>query len=489
MSTTNPLDGFCSGLEGMSHTDCWDMIVSGTLSQVNAALAKQPVTAGAYMPPPFDVPRFDPIESKIFTITYNLCLEEPNLTFVAGNPFLAELRIPFAAGSSYTVARARDDVKGTPQPLPRTHSILARVPLAAVDGDSAAMVGSAPHWIAVARQVPGAGIVLHFRNEWGAHFSIDPRPCCESGDLLEIQILAALDEYLQQQLAGLDLPIPPPARAAPAAEMTLCLSPKSLKLAGGGTGHDSWISIYIQTSESGNPPGRAFPAFCGGNGAISPIPPGHTASIILSRALLRDAFVSARLAKAGFTVTYDEDDHTKPDAAKGGITARLAKGTACLKLDEYGRSWSGLHIDGFRIPIDDSHPLLLALKDSGLEIDWSVTPTVRWSNSSPYDIYSATGAFNVDVTLKVTGTMTVSDDGVTVPDCLISGSSYAVNVSDRDFSSSLSRLQYPDIGFALHGIDWLATLCLFSSGRLPVQVDVAAGVRIPCDLVVVGTVA
>jgi hypothetical protein len=495
------LDQLVNNMKNVSSIDEWDVACSYTIDRLNAFLAAHYAQGKLASHVKSSTTRRNFGDHKEFIISYDIRLGSPTLSFIAGRSGFATLSMPIDEGSFFSVV-----AKGGTAPAERTeipgatYTIRAVVPLAAVNGDTGTIADVGDIVTFSDTRVHENAVIVHFRRDKGATFSIHPQPQDDLSEPLT-SLLPVLEEYFKTQVSEVDYALASVNNRMPSAGATV-LTPASFVFTTMGEGDTGVLSVYVQTRESGNPPGSATPFFKPGGRAIPPIPHGRTASIILANSLVRNGFIAPQLRAGGFTVSFE----TSPEADES-ILARLGASGSVIASDATGSSFaSGFHYDGLDVSLDD-HPLYLALRNGELWIRWNARTMSNWSDYVIAGERASRSNGVVDLTITVNKgpiPLVISDAEMTIADVTLTRSDFEVEPIARqgswvDVSAGFKNtvpafytremtLQIPSITLALHGLDYFATTNLLAPGAHIIAVDSATPVQTPHDLLLVGDV-
>lgn len=503
MSTTYPqLQDLVASMKGVPSTNGWDVVCSYTIDNLNTFLEAQYQNNVLAKELKLSTTRADPLTGASYTIDYDVQLGTPTLSFVGGRSGVANLAMPIEDGSSYTV---------TPQggqPLPShtipggTYTITAVVPLAAVNGDTGTVSDLGTIITFSDTAVHTNSVIIHFRNEKGATFTITPLPSTDT-DALVTYFLPVLQQYFQTQVSELDYALANVSNQ-PAPPGETVLTPASFAFATAGEADTGVLSLYIQTRESGNPSGNPSPSFQPGDSAVLPIPAGFTASLILSNALVLNTFLKPQLTACGFDVSVQP--------ASEGISLLLSSSQSVVAEEESGFFvFSGYRYGGLDIPLNaPALNLVLAqaqMPHGQLSLHWQGQTSSEWSEYVAEGEVSSHQYGTVDLTVTLNKgpiPLTLSDEDLTIASVSLSNSDFAVSARAEScrwyevlagcsesvpaFYTQDMPLQVPPISITLNGLNYFKTTNLLAPGSHVITVDGQTGLQTPHDFLIVGQV-
>lgn len=487
-----------SAMEGVPSTNGWDVACSYNASQLNTFLAAQYDAGKLAHEVQLSVERQDPLSGASYTIGYDIRFDTPKLSFIAGRSGFAQLVMPIDDGSSYSVTPqgATHPTKSTSIPG-GTYSVTAIVPLGAVNGTTGE-VSEQGSIITFSDDVAHQNsVILHFKTAGGTVYGITPTPGPADVDALVTYFLPVLQQYFQTQVDEVDYVLATVTNDQPPAGETV-LTPASFAFASMGDGDLGVLSLYIQTKESGNPPGNAFPSFQPGDTAMFPIDDAHTASIILSNSLIEKGFLTPQFTASGFGATFD----TPSDGIQAKLTSPGSV-VAAGKSDNW--IFGNDRYDGLNITLSDV-PLQVDFRQGNLSLHWHATTSSDWTQveSVPQGASAQYGTVDVAIDLnKGPIPLTLSDTDLTIASIDVSSSDFTVSTSAHgckwyevlvgceeqvpDYYHNMT-LQIPPISIALHGLDFFATTNVLAPGSRIIEIDGKAGVQTPHDFLIVGNV-
>ena len=276
------LSDLVSSMNGKPSTNQWDIVCSYTVAQLNQFLQAQYEVGKLAKEVHLSTEREDPLMGTDFTISYNIQFASPQLGFISGRSGFATLEMPIKDGSSYSVTPKGADKPTRTVSIPGgKYSVKAVVPLAAIRGDT----GEIKEQGNIIEFSDGGShdnhVIIHFKNEKGTSYEIVPKSDPQDKDTLETYFLPVLSQYFQTEINEIDYALSTVNNSQPPSGLSV-FTPKSFAFASMGDGDSGVLSLYIQTSESNNPPGNASPSFQPGDSQVFPIPKSYTGSIVIS---------------------------------------------------------------------------------------------------------------------------------------------------------------------------------------------------------------
>jgi hypothetical protein len=491
-------------MNGVPTTNQWDVVCSYNAAQLNAFLSAQYAANRLASEVKLTTQRKDPLSGADYTIDYDVHFASPVLSFLAGRSGYAKLDMPIMSGS-YKVTPAGATQPTLTKDIPaNTYTVSTIVPLASIEGTSGAVTEQGKIVVLGDGSAAQQSIILHFQTTGGTVFSIAPAPSPSDTDALVTYFLPVLAQYFQTEVSEIDYALAAVNNRTPTAGDTV-LTPKSFAFASVGGDDVGVLSLYIQTAESGNPPGNPAPSFQPGDGQMLPIPANYTASIILSNALILNGFLTPQLQASGFSVSFD----TPSD----GISAELKSSAAVINPGKDDNWFFGdTEYKGLDITLND-HPLNLVFKQGNVSLHWKATTSSEWSQTSVAPGGPAGGSTSyhygvVDLTLTVNTApipLNAGNDDISIADVTLQRSDFTVTTRGEDcawyqtafagcmetvpqYYSSDMELQIPPIAVSLHGLDFFATTNVLAPGQQVIKIDAGAGTQTPHDLLLVGNV-
>lgn len=492
-----------SSMNGLPSTNNWDIVTSYSEKQLNTFLKNQYNAGKLAKKVELSTTRVSPLLGTQFSIDYSIYFESPKLSFIEGRSGFARLEMPIGKQSQYTITPKGDEHPTRKKEIPAdTYSLKAIVPLAAIHG-STGQISELGDVVTFSSGNPEAShVIIHFNNQKGTSFSIDPAPKLGDKDILEIYFLPVIKEYFQTHIHAIDYALAGVNNEIPAKGDTV-FTPKSFVFAAMGSSGSSGpgvLSLYIQTEQSGNPPGNPVPSFQPGGTAISPVPEKYTASIILSNVLIKNSFLKPQIEASGFSVNF-------VDTTKEAIKASLTKNTSVIVGESNGEIIdSSYYYDGLNLSME-SNPVTLEINNSQITSKWSGMAKSSWGNRT--FIETKSGGQNGTVNLSISMTkgpivITVDNDGITIPDFTFKRSDFNVTpkAESCDFLQTAQgcveiippfyttdlNLQIPSIKLKLHGFNYFRETNLLAPGKELIDISSDAGLATPYDFLIVGHV-
>ncbi|MEU8571639.1 hypothetical protein AB0C51_25500 [Streptomyces pathocidini] len=491
------LNELVSKMNGRDSTNKWDVVVSYSAEQLNSFLKTAYAGNKLVSKVVLNSRTYIKQIKKYYEDTYTINLQAPTIEFLLGQRGMARLVMPIGEGSTYETKEEGTSGPGEVTKLPAgKYSVVATVPLAVISGDKkVADQGTVVNF--TSNNVSDHQIVLHFQKVDGTTFEITPPPSGDDPDL--DSILPELRKYFQQKVTEVDYVLTG-INNRQSTDGNMLLTPKSFTFASTGTEGASCLSLFINVDQSGNSQGNPNPSFQPGDSQISPIPAGHTASIIISNYVMTTTFIKKRLEDAGFTVTVETQ-------ATGSLLS-LKKNVSVIARGDNGRYiFSGYDYEGLNVNMQD-HPLKLSIADGKASAEWSGSTRSEWYE---YTAGSRTGKYGkVDIQLgmkKGPLAIGVSDDSVAFPEFKFERSDFTLGSSAAGCSfldriggcmeivpnfykdKDAMNLQIPSISFALKGLDYFLETNLLEPSKQMIEVDSGVGLSTPRDFLIVGKVA
>ncbi|MBD3919428.1 hypothetical protein H8B09_11750 [Paenibacillus sp. PR3] len=491
------LSDLVTQMKNSPSTNGWDVVCSYNVVQLNAFLKSQYEAGSLVNHFKQSIDRQDPLYGVDITISYDIQIGTPILAFTSGVTGQATLTMPILDGSSYSVGpKGSPPVRTTTIPGGK-YSIQANVPLAAINGTTGEVVEAGNIVTFSDGNVHDNHVIIHFNNEKGANFLIQPVPEPSDKDPMETYFLPAISQYFQDNVNAIDYALAAVNNSKPTDGASV-LTPQSFIFhTAADDNSDGVLSLYIQTVESGNDPGDRSPNFQPGGSTVYPIPEGYTASVVLSQPLLRKVFLQPQLTNNGFSVTFLP--------VSDGISMQLRKNASVLSDGDSGTYIFGGHsYDGLSISLND-WPLTLAIQDNKLSLQWQGSADSSWSEYSMGSNGGTWGKVTLTITLhKDPAALTLSTDDEIGGQLSVSRSDFSIEVKSHGCSfwetvnhcsesappyySDNMTLTIPSIQIAFSGLNFFSTTNLVSPGQTVINFDTKAGVQTPFDFLLVGNV-
>jgi hypothetical protein len=497
VTTTTSLSDLVNAMRGTASTNKWDVVCSYSIAQLNVFLAAQYNAGTLAKEVRVSVDTTDPVTEEPYTANYDLFFGSPTLSFIAGRSGMATLTMPIEQHSSYTITTATRPPRTVPIPGGQ-YSIQAIVPLAAIAGDTGA-VSQAGDILTFSQGDPTtAHIILHFKNQSGTTFSVQPPPGPNDKTPLDILLLPLLVEYFQTEVSEIDYALTAVNNQQPSSG-DVTLTPKSFVFASYGTDANGILSIYIQTVGSGNPPGNPNPSFQPGDTEIAPIPSDYSASLIISYDVITQQYLKTQLQNNGFDVSFP--------VTTNGIQAELTSSKSVVGSSENGTVWlSSWSYDGLDISLS-KYPMTMTIEDSNVSLSWQGRATSEWSKtaSGMGSTVVSWGKVGVTITLNkavpigspTSDNLDIAAISVSESDFKISTKSHSCTFAQRlegcsqstpDYYEHDMKLTIPPINLSIPNLNFLATTNLLSPSQHVISIDAKAGVLTPHDFLLVGNI-
>jgi hypothetical protein len=284
-ATQLPIGDLVTAMQAGPATDGWDVVCSYTIDALNAVLAK--AHADSSHAAELDLPRIDsedPLSGEKFSVDFKIKLAPPELLFLEGVDGSCDLRMVLES-----VDYSLYDKDGHPTRIgsfDQGYAIHAEVPLVSITGDA-----SAPGSVAQAGQIitwtEGGPTTSHVTLQFltgpgqGVIWSLENPPSSKDRIFTPL-LMQVLKDYFADNVKALDYAMAG-VSAAPVSGSGTLLTPESFVFGCSG----GVLNLFVQTKESGNPPGTTNPlTFAPGGTAVVPVPQGATASITFSRSLV-----------------------------------------------------------------------------------------------------------------------------------------------------------------------------------------------------------
>lgn len=231
----------------------------------------------------------DPFMGEIM-LEADLVLHEPELQFVAGTRNISQLTMPILSGSC-TLTPKSDPSKAKSYTIdPNVLQVVGNIPLAAASGDTEEVHDGTCPIVFKDGTITTQQVFLHFKNVSETTFNIVPVPSKEEDAHKQViyqenirpEIIALITTFFKEEVSEIDYSMGGISNASKKGATTIL--PKSFIFSVSKPDNNSagCLNLYIQSVDSGNPPGDVNPSFQPAGNTISPVPDGYTASLILS---------------------------------------------------------------------------------------------------------------------------------------------------------------------------------------------------------------
>lgn len=306
-------------MTGHASTNKWDIVCSYNADIINNILKEKygrqwTVAAEVRLKGSYE----DPFRGEVM-LDADLVLHEPELQFIAGTSNVCRLSMPIVSGL-YTLTPKDDPGKAELCSIdPNVLQVAADFPLAAVSGDTEEVHDGTQPIVFKDSTITAQQVFLHFKNVSETTFDIVPVPSekedapekaiCQENIRPEIIMLIA--RFFKEKVSEIDYPMGEISNAAIKTDV-ITIHPKSFIFSLLAPDHKTpdnssavCLNLYIQSAESGNPPGDANPSFRPAGNTISPVPDGYTASLILSGDFMGKLMVSYWNKETKFCLNAD----------------------------------------------------------------------------------------------------------------------------------------------------------------------------------------
>jgi len=491
--STLTLANLVSAMNGSTTTNQWDVVCSYSVDALNSFLKASYDAGNLAKTVIMTVTEKDPVFGFDYQVLYSINFGSPLLSFSALQG-IAILSMPMETGSSYTVTVPNSNQPPQVTPIPPGYSVVAQVPLAVVDGETGTVVANQPGVLTFSNgSTSQFSVILEFNNKAGTLFTLSPAPSGSSP--LETYFLPAITNYFQTQVSQIDYALAAVNNTPSGGGVVF--SPKSFVFT---SYYDPTIqsdngalSLYIQTTNSGNPPGSSTPQFQPGGMATSPIPSGYTASLIFSNALMMNAYLKPQLAADNFTATFS--------TPKSGLQAALTTNADVVANSDNGTYISGsYYYQGLDLSLE-TYPITMTILNGQMGCNWSGDTVSGWTTNTAGQPYPQWGNVKISVTAEKVVTMAVNDNAITIPSITFSQSDFKATTTPQScpwyetltgcrtsLPAYYSGMQFsiPPISISLPSFNFFLETNLLAPGNQMISIDAAAGVSTPCDFLLVG---
>lgn len=461
MSDTYPtIEELAHAMKGVPTTNQWDIVCSYQVKQLNSFLLNQYNAGKLAKEVQLSTDIVDPFSGTEYSIRYTIQFASPKLSFVSGRSGYASLLMPIIEGSSFTVIppKGSDKPSSTVEIPAGKYSIAAIVPLAAICGDTGKVVEQGSIIEFNDGKEHDTHVIIHFKTEKGTAYTIQPKPDPKDKDPLVTYFLPALSEYFQTNIKEVDYALTTLNNKVPSSGQTI-LTPLSFAFASMGEQEDGVLSLYIQTKESGNPPGNLSPTFQPLDISMFPIAKDYTASLILSNSLISKVFLLPQLTQLGYSVSFN--------SAAEGIALTLTIPLSIIANGQSGYFYtSNWKYEGLNINFVD-FPLHLELAKGQLKLTWEGDTTSSWEETvgNPPGVRGMPQIYRgqVKITINLEKEeipLTLDEYDVISSDLSVSPSDYHVitegvgNGGVPRFYTKEMSLRAPSIHFAFQGLNF-----------------------------------
>lgn len=418
------------------------------------------------------------------------------------------------------------------------YSLVGLVPIAAVTGNKQIHNEGDVVVFKEADSDDQAHIVLHFGLTNGNPSSFKIVPELNPNNFNEeASLLRSIETYFATKVSEIEYALTAVAPISSPDDIT-SLTPKSFVFTTIKTGHtDGVLCTYIKTSENGGS-GPTLPEFLLENKPCSPIPAGNTASIIFSRYCIQNVLIRDELEKTlkDCKVTFgDPPSGIEASVSSSDVNIPIQIPMTLTHKDTYhtpispGRDipihyWYVYHYVQVTKDILSSqdYPISLTFDGDAVSVAWNTKPasfnyqtgqTSSPTNNSSDVSWSTVGGHKI--TIHVTSNANdpsklVTDDSCNItisPPLAFDQSTYGASVTPVPHADCWERFWHSDVMVGIHsalhnalsqltpklsltmpGINYFTTTNILFPGAHVFQADTAAGLQIPCDMLIVGNI-
>ncbi len=425
----------------------------------------------------------------------------------------------------------------SPSPGPSitdSHSLIGSIPISAILGNN--QIYNKGTVVVFKSNSPNteAHIVLHFSNKAAnpATFSISPK--LESNFNKEAKLLNSITNYFSNSVQDIDYALNS-ISPKPSTTGETMITPKSFVFNTVSTGNATGVlSTYIETTQN-NGKGQVDPIFTVQGKRSSPIPKGNTASMIFSQNFIQNILLSNQLKKSltDCSVTFTN--------LSSGIQANIHASDVSVGI-KIPQKETGSQTVGYQggsstttyyVKVDDDvissndYPITMKILNNKISLAWNIDHAgFNYATGSQTCSYYAFGhncddlSWSTDtghkITIGITSdpsspsliTLDASDNIHISPDLKFAEKTYTASVSPKPASKSCwdkfwtgdaanevhNALQgalgnfAPKITLSFNGINYFATTNILFPGGNVFDVDTAAGLQVPRDLVLLGNI-
>ncbi|KAF7790743.1 hypothetical protein EIP86_001700 [Pleurotus ostreatoroseus] len=507
------------GTEPNNSTLGWDVVVNYKESEINGLLEESYHNDSESHVKELDLELtgFDQ-DANPYTISFHFELGPPRIKFVGeGIHPSCELFIPVNGGQTKTSTQNLDIYAGAYEI--RLMSLL----MATMSGSTGELTESGKPFIFPPQGSDTAAVTIDLRASSDSEFAVRLDQVSQDESIQNKQVNAHLGDLekktrayfvdpenvtsIQYKLASVDS-TPPPANY-------ITLHPKSFRFAAyrSETYPTTVLSLFIQTSET--PTGTQADLQQNWTGQwvhdynVSPIPDTHSASIIFNSTMMHNTVISP-----AFKAANVDADAPLFNAGKGFVY----KIRTNMIIEEKAFDDSSSHFDGIKVDLDDDDKTLRLTLGQNDKPQDPAAGYVTWNYT--YDFKYGTTRY---VPNPAGGTTTVDDSGTcTVKNSLNKKSAFSSRLSDGTLDMDLAISQndwdkpdvtktadsvfsdvfgtanptwfdsslpsVPSVNIHMGSLYFFLTTNLLMPGKKVISIDANAGLRIPHDFYIVGTI-
>ncbi|CAN9253401.1 unnamed protein product [Alternaria alternata] len=509
-----------SAMSGVNSTSNWDVLVSYSVTQLNALLPslwKKDGKTFTNVTMNFDY------ETLGLRMAGNFDIGAPTLQFITGESSQSQLTMSLQGSIRKDTLVTDDDTgavtvteggpKDTTSIPPGLYQIIALVPLASMDGNaldsnSGKAYPSSQRVVFGDLNTKSCKIIFHFKSE-NSKYTVQKIPGVgdhKKVDQLMSDFSTAIQNYFlrSDKINSLDYALASVQQTVNHVDEGRVLHPESFIFRTQGSA-PGVLCVYIKTNGSGNDTGFADPHFQPGNQSVLPIPQGHTASIIIRHELFNEKYLFPQLqSQTSSGGLVKENGVTKDQSFLNGFKYYLRMAPGALvsnKLQSKG-PWSERQLRcAYQF---DNPPLTLTISNGVGNWFWQFSDyRYDWSR----DNKNEHGKVYFDVNLNATYPVTSVTDkdiafkvNLTHEDFRLWVHPYYGNIlesmgagwtnylplelnSDSQLFMDINALQVSNQDF-----NFFATQNVFAPGQQIISVDNTEGLGTPHDILLVGHV-
>lgn len=486
-----------SALEGVvGATNEWDIVCSYSIDALNAVLSSAHQSNKIVTSIQLSVTHKDiaPPHS-LYVTNYNLNIGAPSLEFAPGSGGSAILTMPILSSSNLQITDSQGALLETDN-IPAGYSLVANVPLASITGNNTVTSGSG---VIVLDPSNTTNIVLHFSSAL-TNFSISPTPdqsTSVGNALCNSDLFAGITEYFRTKVNDIDYCL---AQLSASANNPsgITIRPSSFVFAT----QQNILSLFVQTTNSGNGPGNPNPAFQPNGREVLPVPQGMTASLLFSRQFIEKVYLEPLLQQGQ---SYSITSRTNGI----GISYNCKAPNVSYDMSTGNQVSGDFNID--TLSMDFSSPPLayqIWLDGQAGNISWNFNQNLNWNGdesmpdgSGGWSKYHKQGSCDVSISLNKNISLSNIDSNTFTIDCSMQASDYNVNFStngDTDFwgpvngntndikAAAVAAL--PSINLNFGGLNFFAAANLLFPDSQKFTINTILGIAIPGDLLLVGNI-
>lgn len=498
------VDALTEAMSAGDTTNKWDIVCSYSLKKLNDLLLDSYNDNNSKIVkkiPTFTTTYKIPFIKQSYDICYDLTLGAPEMHFVAGLNSMCMLSM--TVSGQYTATPSSGGESSTTIIPDKTYTLQCQVPLKALKGDTAETYDAGTIINFDPAGNDSSHIVLHFATTDTDDWKVSP-----ATDDIICNASAGIATYFKTHITEIEYALTSVNNNKPACVngSETIIDPKSFTFVTAGDADTAALSIYIQTTNSGNDPGGYPPAFQPGGMPTLPVPLQHEASLIFSRDFIQKVYLLPGLKAQNFIKTYASDGPIDPkDINHHGCHVEGCSPfiKSFDKQTIYPATWETLKFDGCTIDYTNAPFSFNFLKNNlTINMSYSLTQSWDWTKSDPESPYSVGHSGKATATIKYNGSFNLSDPtivNVTDQNMVLNinltpslditfdgggdcGGDYILKKVKSFINSEISGA-IPTFKFSLGSLNYFKETNLLFPGQKILKFDSTFNMNMPCDMI------